>query len=93
MHFGDLSDKPIITLENYTKWYNIYVIKTDGTVDKVQPEIIEEAHKLNKYYGIIDHLYHPNILNKVAELLDAEVDERASEVAAGRWHYESGCSL
>jgi len=43
----------------------------------------------------IDHLFHPLLLQKIAEQFNAEVDELALEVATGRWvlEYKSDFNL
>ena len=94
LYVGEPSEKSIVTLENYTKWYNIQVILPDGNVGIVDPAfILKCADECPSGKRWIDHLYHPVLLEKIAEKLDAELCERAHEVAAGRWYLESGCPL
>lgn len=85
--------KPVITMENYTKWYDIYIVHSDGSVEVVSPELIEEVKDecSDKEYTCLqyDHLYHPYLLQRIAIKLNAFLDERALEVAAGRWYFES----
>jgi len=97
LYIGKPVDKPIITLENYTKWYNVYAVMPDGSVSVVDAaDVIEVASQYRSKENpglLIDHLYHPLLLEKLAEKLGMELDERAQEVAAGRWHYESDIQL
>jgi len=97
LYIGKPSDKPIITMENYTKWYDVYMVMPDGGVTTVDSDVIFET--ASQYQSKenpclwVDHLYHPLLLEKLAEKLNAELDERAQEVAAGRWYYESNQPL
>lgn len=82
-------DVPVVTLENYTKWYEIYLVNPDGGVEKLKSGIILEVCDKWPDARWVDHLYHPRLLYRVAEYLGASVCERAVEVAAGRWIMES----
>lgn len=82
-------DKPVLTLENYTKWYGMDLVMPSGLVEGVDPEIMSAAADEEKYCVMGDHLFHPRLLIRVAKKLDAYLDERAVEVAAGRWMLES----
>jgi hypothetical protein len=85
---GQPASVPILTLENYTKWYEIYVITPDGHVEKVDSDVVLAV--LGEYNDaqISDHVFHPRLLYRVAQELGGEVEERAVEVAAGRWSIE-----
>lgn len=83
-------DLPVLTLENYTKWYEgLYLVMPDGAVEKIAVEVVELV--MDKYPDAlwVDHLYHPRLLNRLADHLGALLDERAHEVAIGRWMLES----
>jgi hypothetical protein len=82
---------PVLTLENYTKWYEgIYLVMPDGSVQKVGVDTIDEVQNKHRDALWVDHLYHPRLLYRVARHLNADIDERAVEVAIGRWMLESG---
>lgn len=97
LYIGKPVSVPVLTLENYTKWYSIYLVMPDGTVDTINSDVILEIvsqYQSREYPCLwVDHLYHPLLLQKLAEKLNAELDERAQEVAAGRWYYESNQPL
>lgn len=79
---------PIVTLENYTKWYEIFLVMPDGSVQEIDSDLIFDIDDSKVGCLWIDHLYHPRLLYRIAERLNACVDERAVEVAAGRWMIE-----
>ena len=82
-------NKPILTLEAYSKWYNIHLLHPDGTVTEVESEVILKAAP-----GLwIDHNYHPMALILVAMHLDVYYCELSLELAAGRCVLEGafGC--
>lgn len=97
LYIGEPVSVPVLTLENYTKWYNIYLVMPDGAVDTVNSDVILDIvsqYQSREYPCLwVDHLYHPFLLEKLAEKLNAELDERAQEVAAGRWYFESDIQL
>lgn len=91
LYIQEPSDRPTITLENYTKWYEgIYLVQPNGQVTKVESDTILSL--MDKYPDAWwhDHLYHPRLLYRLATELDAYLCERSIEVAIGRWMLESG---
>lgn len=83
--------KSVLTLENYTKWYEgLYLVMPDGTIEKVTIGVVELVADKHHDALWVDHLYHPRLLYRLAQHLGAELDERALEVAIGRWMLESG---
>lgn len=62
-------DIPVVTLENYTKWYNIYVIAPDGTVTRADQDALLDLG--NKYPDAMwhDHYFHPRLLYRYAALI------------------------
>lgn len=89
LYVGALVEKAVITLENYTKWYRVYMVLPDGQVHAVSTTAIEEANEKIPFQGWADHLFHPQLLIQLARDFDAEIDERALECAAGRWMREN----
>jgi hypothetical protein len=85
LYVGQTLDKPVITLENYTKWYRIYLVTPSGEVQSVLISEIEAANDKLKTQGWVDHLFHPQLLIQLARDLVAYTDERALECAGGRW--------
>jgi hypothetical protein len=88
VYTGPLLDCPIITVENYCKWYSPYVIMPDGVIRKITSEEISQATDDFSNAWHIDHCFHPRLLSKLAEMLKGEVCEQSLEMAAGRWVME-----
>lgn len=76
-------DVPIITLENYIKWYSVFVILPSGEVQKVPVQKIEEANESGSW--VADHCFHPKLLYRLAKMYGGSVDSQAVEIAIGRW--------
>jgi hypothetical protein len=96
MFVGEPLEVPVITLENYEKWYEIHVVMPDGSVQGVNVKTLQEAENKDFKAMWIDHDFHPRLLYRVAELLDGCVHETAVEVAAGRWainHWENAADF
>lgn len=88
VYVGPLLDTPIITVENYCKWYSLFAVMPDGKVRKITPEEIEEATDDFSNAWHIDHNFHPLLLNKLAEMFKGEVCSQSLEMVAGRWVME-----
>lgn len=86
-------DKPVLTLENYTKWYSQYLVMPDGTVKQVDVGVIDEVMDKDPSALYVDHWPSPRLLYRMAQHLDCFIDERAIEVALGRWIKEAGRGL
>lgn len=76
---------PVVTMENYCKWYGIQVV-IDGRVENVHPNILDELCGDDHFIG--DHNYHPELLRRVAKHYGGYVDGISLEAAAGRWAME-----
>ena len=84
------SDKPILTAENYTKWYDLFVLFPDGSVKGLNDLGID----LFEVEGMVcgcphrDDNFHPEIWRRLCKEQDWYICEMAMEVAAGRWAVE-----
>jgi hypothetical protein len=72
----------LITVENYEKWYNLYIIQPTGEVEIVPTGVIDDYYP-GRYW--VDHVWHPALALKVAKHLGGEVPATSLEVIAGRW--------
>lgn len=84
----DEHGRPTVTMENYCKWYGVFILHADGSVTQVPIEDIVEI--LDKAEGIlmIDHCYHPQLLHEIAKKIGGVADSLSLEVTAGRWVIE-----
>jgi hypothetical protein len=91
LYVGEPCSIPVLTLENCAKWYEgLYMVMPDGRVQKVDIEVTSMVMDTHRDALWVDHLYHPRLLWRLAKHLGATLDERAHEVAIGRWMLESG---
>lgn len=89
---------PVLTVELYTKWYNLYLIKSEPT------EFVPQGIGWLKVYSLdfghledvcpsgwspyCDHVPNPLVVNLFARRNGYEVDELAGNLIAGRWQEE-----
>ncbi len=78
-------DVPLVTVENYEKWYNIFIIQPSGEVEKVTTSLIDDLNRKSNIQLWIDHEYHPKLLQLIAEHVGGEVPSTTLEIVAGRW--------
>ena len=90
LYIGKPLDKPVVTLENYTKWYKIYLVMPDGSVVEKCVSDVDENHRFLKQHYWVDHLIHPRALYALADQLGGYTEERSLEVAMARWIGETG---
>lgn len=88
LYAGPTPTKPILTLENYCKWYGVYKVNPDDTVEHVDPEILSEVSK--KYPDALmgDHNFQPHFLYRLAQYMKVDIDKTAIDVAGARWLQE-----
>jgi hypothetical protein len=81
-----VSSFPIVTLEDYVKWYGADILWPDGRVENVNVDwYCEIVREYPKYPLMGDHNYHPFLLEKIAERIGGQVCWKAREMATGRW--------
>ena len=73
---------PILTAEHYSKWYTLYLIKPDNTIEKIDPYMIDD----NIRY--CDNVWHPDDIREFAENNNLLMDELFYEMLVGRWTTE-----
>lgn len=89
---------PVVTVENTTKWYQIFIVYPSGTVkvfaegactlwDLAERQFLEKFGVRKSHRG--DHCWHPAFVEMLAELLCGEVDPIAREILIGRWWLET----
>jgi len=75
-----------LTVEHYDKWYSFFILRKDGTVEKVSPDVIDNV--LTKGERYIDHTPHPMFMVVLAKTLNVQLPALVLEVVAGRWAIE-----
>ena len=70
---------PVLTVENYCKWYCLYLVDSSGDVTPVDfPED-----------GYTDHVPYPDAVEALAESRGWVVDEQSMEMIIGRYMLEA----
>lgn len=77
--------KPIVTMENYCKWYGIIILHPDGRVENADPGDLDEICTRVGHHLMGDHNFHPRLLSELAKQIGGTADWRAMEMAGGRW--------
>lgn len=79
------SDKPILCVENYCKWYDLHLLHPNGQVTAVTSEITVVGFD---HGWRVDHNFHPKLLGFLAHQNDWIVCSQSEELVAGRWSIE-----
>jgi len=83
-------DVPTITVENYCKWYTLYVVHPDNRVELLFfPGYDNQEDVPESGVGFIDHVPNPKAVSKMAKRLGYDIDERSYECMVGRWFMET----
>ena len=82
-----VADLPVLTVENYLKWYDLYVIHPDCRVAKFEDTLDSEGAFISEYnesaYG--DHVFNPRFYLFLANRYGMDFSSSALEVLVGRW--------
>ena len=75
----------ILTVENYGKWYDVYVVRPGGvgTLPNRYCRLYEKMHP--GYCAMSDHIPSPGFCQFLGRLAGHEWDNRSLEMALGRW--------
>jgi hypothetical protein len=85
----DQRDRPVLTLEDYLKWYTPYLVYPDGRVEAVTPWEEElRPFTPERESSVGDHVWNPTALLKWAEARGYDFDDAAYERLVGRWTIE-----
>ena len=95
-----LISRPIITVENYLKWYGVHVVFPDGHVepfennDKMRTQAFDlfERRVAHRYHEspYADHVPSPRLLPWLAYFMDYDYHTEAVELITGRSILEDG---
>lgn len=88
---GEPGSDPIITMENYSKWYDIYAVFPDGSVKTITLNELDIETLMTESDGassVLDHAYHPMLIQRIAKELCYVIDTVSFEVIVGRWEME-----
>lgn len=77
--------RPVLTVENYCKWYTLWLVGTDGSVTEVEfpdPPGFQDSY-------CHDHVPNPEAVALFANQQDYDVDDQSMEMIIGRWEREA----
>lgn len=79
--------KPILTVENYAKWYELFLIEVDGCLTSLHFGHLEQ-HTANGESAMCDHVPNPKSVAKMCEVRGYILDSQSFELMIGRWEIE-----
>ena len=78
VYHGDPPHAPLLTVENYLKWYSIHIIHPDGSVGVVEHnELVDDAWA--------DHNFKPWVCHQISQALGYEWHDESLEMVIGRY--------
>ena len=82
---------PIITVELYIKWYDLYVVQAGGIAykfDAAFPGVWDTVERKFDGSAYCDHVFNPKFVGELAGAIGGIVDDLAYELMIGRWEQE-----
>lgn len=78
-------DKPVLTVENYCKWYGFHLVHPDGSVTSLSSDDYYEiqSHDPSAISG--DHLYSPRLYYRIVAALNLRRCSETIDMITGRW--------
>lgn len=86
--YGVPQSSPVLTIENYPKWYGLELVMPDGTVEEVGFEELQALADERGTYPYVDHVPDPTLVSALAERRGWMLDTVSYEVMVGRWESE-----
>lgn len=74
-----------LTVENYIKWYNIYVIFPNNDVKFLDPKLARSYENFSGDLAWSDHLISPLFATWLTESFYFEWDSPSLDMVVGRW--------
>lgn len=81
-------DKTVVTIENYCKWYSLFLVHPGGSIEAVDFPDLGNYEKLGSPY--VDHEPNPAHVLAWAMYHDYEVDPDTLRAIEYRWHTDVG---
>ena len=88
---GEPGAVPILTVESCPKWYALYLVMPDGSVEEVT---FAELHELADRHAdrdmspYVDHVPNPELVPELASARGWTIDSCSYEMMVGRWESE-----
>lgn len=87
VYHSDQPDHDTLTVENYSKWYELFLVRTDGEVVAYHFGYLSDICGYDTPY--VDHVPNPVVVARLAKLRGWRLDEQSYEMIIGRWELES----
>jgi len=82
IYTGPIVDYPVLTAELHVKWYNLYLMNPNGTIETIDPSLEDREVEY------VDNVWDPLSLRKWCDKNNIEIDELFYEILVGRWEAE-----
>lgn len=77
-----------LTVESYCKWYDLCLVRPDGTYGVVPFGALEAYTDMEEQTAYVDHVPNPVLVERLCNAMGWELDEQAHEMMIGRWIME-----
>ena len=90
VYTGGLLDEPVLTVENYMKWYNLFLVLPTGEVRPLTQEEYDDIAcvVLRDESSVGDHVWNPKAVILAMKGKGWRIDRSALEMITGRWYIE-----
>jgi len=78
--------QPVLTVENYLKWYELFLVLPDGSVQAIDFPYAEEFCQGES--PCHDHVPNPRVVMRAAVKYGWMIDRCGLEMIIGRWELE-----
>jgi hypothetical protein len=79
---------PVLTVENYCKWYSLFLVHPDGRVEAVDYDRLEPIAAALDASAYVDHVPNPACLEPLCDANGWILCTESREMAVGRWQIE-----
>lgn len=80
---------PVLTVENYVKWYWLHLVLPDGRVEEVNFGALDRLANRMGDTPYCDHVPNPRVVQRLADDHRWHLDPNALEMLIGRWEIEA----
>lgn len=88
VYCGATGDRPILTVENYPKWYGFCLVMPDGSVGEVDFGSLMALADEEGCSPYVDHVPNAALISGLAKRRGWVLDVCSYEMMVGRWESE-----
>ena len=88
VYAGDPARVPVLTVENYPKWYGLCLVMPDGSVLEVSFGELQDLADAARVSPFVDHVPNATLVPALAEARGWSLDSCSYEMMVGRWECE-----